>query len=249
MDLELLTTLLKSREKTLLKQLPRFLEKYYGKENVHSTVDYIYAVGDIPVGLVAHLDTVHFYPPKEIFHDVEKQVLWTPEGLGADDRAGVYAIIELIKDGFRPSVIFTTDEETGGLGALQLVNDFKTPLSQLNFLIELDRQGLNDAVYYDCDNLAFEEFISKYGFETQIGSFSDISFIAPEWGIAAVNLSVGYYNEHSYHEFLRYNYLAQTIGKVSYILTDFDPTVVYKYISYKENDFSWLREEETWQSK
>ena len=82
-----------------------------------------------------------------------------------------------------------------------------TELDALKFLVEIDRKGANDAVYYDCDNPDFEEYITGKGFQTAIGSFSDISLLAPELGVAAVNLSSGYYNAHTLHEFINVNEL------------------------------------------
>ena len=42
---------------------------------------------------------------------MQKNVMISPDGLGADDRAGVFMIMNIVKAGFRPHVIFTTDEE------------------------------------------------------------------------------------------------------------------------------------------
>jgi hypothetical protein len=67
-------------------------------------------------------------------------------------------------------------------------------------MIELDRQGRDDAVFYDCDNPEFEEYITKFDFVSDWGTYSDISTIAPSWECAAVNLSIGYFDEHSYAE-------------------------------------------------
>lgn len=50
--------------------------------------------------------------------------MWSPQLLGSDDRAGVYAIIQIIEAGYKPHVIFTTDEEIGAVGAQKLIEDF-----------------------------------------------------------------------------------------------------------------------------
>ena len=72
----------------------------------------------------------------------------------------------------------------------------------MNYIIEFDRKGNNDAVFYDCDNHDFTKFVESFGFEENYGSFSDISVIAPALGVAAVNLSSGYYNPHQTHEYV-----------------------------------------------
>lgn len=70
----------------------------------------------------------------------------------------------------------------------------------VNYIVEMDRRGDNDAVFYGCDNPDFTDFILSFGFEEKAGSFSDISVVAPYLETAAVNISAGYYNEHRLHE-------------------------------------------------
>jgi di/tripeptidase len=200
-------------------------------KKVIKTNDYILAEGTLPICLVAHLDTVFKQPPREIFYDQFEKVMWSPQGLGADDRAGVYAILEIISNGYKPSVIFTTDEEMGAEGARKLIKDYpECPFQDLKAMIELDRRGCLDCVFYECDNPDFEEYIEEFGFVTNAGIFSDISVIAPEWGIAAVNLSVGYLDEHSLVERLYIEDLENTIQKVKCILDKSISMLNYAYI-------------------
>lgn len=179
------------------------------------------------------MDTVHTNQPVNIFFDEQEEVMWSPQGLGADDRAGVFSILEIIERGYRPTVILTTDEEVGGIGAAAVAADFDKAPTDLNFLIELDRQGSNDAVYYDCDNPLFEEYITRFGFVTDIGSFSDICFICPTWGIAGVNLSIGYFNEHSLGEHLRVKDMMCTIDRVCAILDSVTDCDIFDFIPLK----------------
>lgn len=196
------------------------LREYYSKDVVVQTKDYVYAKGTIPVALVAHADTVHVSSPKEIFYDKEKNVVWSPEGIGADDRAGIYAIIDIIREGLRPTVIICNYEETGGVGARRFVKAFPKSEVKINFMIELDRQGMNDMVFYSCDNPAFEDYLEPYGFKSDWGSFSDIATIAPKWKVAAANLSIGYMDEHTKAERLYVDWMFSTIEKVKNILQD-----------------------------
>ena len=240
-ELKTLYQILQMTEQGLMKTLPKILEHYYPTAAIHTTADYIYVVGDIPVALIAHLDIVHPAPPKYIYHDPEKKVIWSPDGLGADDRAGVFSILNILEDGYRPSVIFTTGEETGAKGAIQLVTDYLVPLKELYFLIELDRQGYREAVYYDCGNREFERFITNFGFDTDYGTFSDIAIIGPEWDIASVNLSIGYVDEHTRIERLYYEVMFDTIKQVENILESYGTTAYdHQLIVYpNEHGFSW----------
>lgn len=222
-QITLLKRLFQLSEDALLNAMTQSLRKFYSGEKVYRNPGFVLAEGNIPILLVAHLDTVYPFPPKALFHDQEKQVIWSPDGLGADDRAGVFSILQILLDGYRPWILFTVGEESGGYGAWtvaysNLLND------KINFIIELDRQGKDDAVYYECGNRDFERFITSFGFHTQEGLFSDISIIAPAIDVAAVNLSVGYYHEHTLAEFLHYPFMFDTINKVEKILDNHGDT-------------------------
>ena len=199
-------------------------------EKVVETPDYIYAIGNIPIALVAHMDTVFVKPATEVFYDRQKNVIWSPMGLGADDRAGVFAIIQIIKKGLRPHIIFTTDEESGACGATALGKE-QCPFEDLRYIIELDRRGADDCVFYDCENPEFTNYIESFGFVESIGSFSDICMICEDWGVAGVNLSIGYRDEHSVSEVLFVGHMLNTIDKVvSMLTTPIDTIPKFKFI-------------------
>lgn len=172
---------------------------------------FIYAKGGLPVMLVAHLDTVHRESVKTICYSKDANIVMSPEGIGGDDRAGVYMILQIIKK-HRCHVLFCEDEEIGGVGAQEFAAGDIRP--EVNYIVELDRQGSNDAVFYDCDNPEFTGFVTGFGFKEGIGSFSDISIIAPALKVAAVNISTGYYHEHTRHEYVDLCVMDKNIGLV-----------------------------------
>lgn len=218
-DYEVIKQIVSLSQKQLKGVMAQFLRKHY--KRVITTNDYIVAIGDIPIALVAHMDTVFKTPVVDLYYDKEKNVMWSPEGLGADDRAGVFAILKIIKDGYRPSVILTTDEEKGGIGA-SILSQKKCPIKDLKYLIELDRRGKDDCVFYDCYNEKFIKYIEQFGFHEEWGSFSDISFLMGDWLVCGVNLSIGYRNEHSEIETLHIDDLFNTIHKVEKMLSEKD---------------------------
>lgn len=231
-EYRLFESIVSATQEGILSSMTVLLREHYGDNNVISTPDYIIAKGDIPVGIVAHMDTVHRTPVQELFYDREKNVLWSPEGIGADDRAGVYSMIEILRTGLKPTLILTTDEECGAIGASALVSDFKDAPCKLNFLIELDRRGEDDCVFYDCDNEDFSKYIEQFGFKTQWGSFSDICYICPGWKIAGVNLSIGYDDEHTKFERLYLNHMFSTIDKVCNIL---------RFVDHEKDVFEFIQ--------
>lgn len=77
---------------------------------------FLYAEGTIPVLLVAHLDTVHTHRPDIICRSEDGRYLMSPDGIGGDDRAGVYMILLLMRE-CHCHILFCEDEEIGGIGA------------------------------------------------------------------------------------------------------------------------------------
>ena len=185
---------------------------------------YLYAKGNLPVTLVAHMDTV-FGRPNYIY--IDGGIMSSQTGLGADDRAGIYAICKLVDMGYRPNVLLLEDEEIGCVGAEKFVED--NVEMKAKYLIELDRSGSKDCVFYDCENDDFTDFIEGYGFKSAWGSYSDISVIAPHYGIAAVNLSVGYYDQHTLRESLILGELNRTINTVAEMMETL-PEEEFKYV-------------------
>lgn len=172
---------------------------------------FLYAKGSVPVLLIAHLDTVHAHHPDIICRSEDGRYWMSPYGIGGDDRAGVYMILLLMRE-CRCHILLCEDEELGGVGARKFSKSKLRP--EVNYIIELDRRGTNDAVFYNCDNPDFTEFVCSFGFEENHGSFSDISVIAPYLKTAAVNISAGYFNEHRLHELIDTRTMCENVLKL-----------------------------------
>ncbi len=201
-------------------------QMYEDKEAIVADGKYILVPGEAPIMLVAHLDTVHKEPVRDICESDDGNIIMSPQGIGGDDRCGVYALHTIYKQSpIKPWLLFACDEETGCRGSMAFCSDYRAgiilpELGDLKLIIEIDRKGKDDAVFYDCDNRNFEKYIISKGFVTDWGSFSDISYIAPELGVAAVNLSSGYYNPHTQHEYINRKHLNATIQKVVEIVSE-----------------------------
>lgn len=214
--------LLRLRQEDLHEYLCEVLPSYYSDDKIIDQYgSFLYCEGDIPVLMVAHLDTVHKKLPENIFYDQEQKIMWSPEGIGGDDRCGVWSILEILDKGLLPSVVFTWNEECGALGA----SDFCTmlqpkDLSHINLAIEIDRRNNMDCVFYDLDSPEFEKYIEQFDYKTTWGSFSDISLICPHFGFAGVNLSSGYFEEHTLQEHIDITGMEYTIERVAKILQD-----------------------------
>lgn len=177
------------------------------------------------VCIVAHIDTVFDNDRRTplIIYDKEKGLVSSPDGLGSDDRAGVYAALKLFNsmpEPYTPFLLLTDLEEIGGYGAQEACDIFKEELKDITMFIELDRKGTDDAVFYNGEPKNFIDYINSFGFKTASGSFSDISYLCPGMERCGVNLSIGYYHQHSKHEYLDINAMESTIDKVKTILVD-----------------------------
>lgn len=238
-EYSVMATLIRSNQKTTKRMLNNLLGKYYGSKNVLCNEKSLIAQGEIPIGLVAHMDTVfeqQNFAAKEIFYDRQQNIMWSPQNAGFDDKAGIFAILKIVQAGYKPWIILTCDEETGGAGAREVIlrpNLF----SELKYFIQLDRQGKTDCVFYDCDNKDFAKYVSSFGFIEDWGTFSDISIICPAVKIAGVNLSVGYRDEHTRQEILYVSALKATIQKVKTMLEDCDNAPKFEYVPYHYKNY------------
>ena len=216
-----LKSLLKIKRKNLIKQLNKVSTKHNGKSWL------IIPDNNIKhnICLVAHIDTVHNeVKNKKLYHDVKENIMFSPNGLGADDRAGVYAMLKIysmMPEDKKPILLFTDFEESGGIGASSC-SSYSDTLNNISYFIELDRHNNNECVFYNGEDNTFIKHIESYGFKENIGTFSDISILGTMYNVSSVNLSIGYYHEHTLHEYLNVNDMNDTIDKACKIIRDHD---------------------------
>lgn len=232
------TKIAKMHKDNLKGYLDSILQKKY--DTVYNGDGYLFAIGQIPVLVTAHMDTVH----KDLVKKVNttkykgKTYINSPQGIGGDDRCGIWVILELLKKGYRPYVLFCEDEEIGRVGAKKFCKtELKEILKECKYFIELDRKGYNEAVFYDCGNEGFQKYIcDTTGFELDYGSYSDISELSPETDIASVNISVGYYDQHTLKEIVVYEEMANTVSVVEKLFADIDNV---KQFDYQEKTYRY----------
>lgn len=228
-DIKLLIKLLKMSDTQLHDYLYSKLSSIYGKDKIVRKVGkYLVAVGG-KVGLVAHLDIVGDIPPKEIVYN-KKYITAINSILGADDRVGVFIILKMLQLGFRPTIIFTHDEEKGTLGARAFTNDFSD--IGVNYLVQLDRRG-KGVVFYDNGNNEFIDYILSFRDKEEFGSYSDISVLCPMCNVSGCNLGVGYYNEHTTSEYQSIEELEEVMEVVFAMLVDEPNSKYYEYQQYE----------------
>lgn len=211
---------------------------------------FLYAKGELPYLVTAHMDTVHKKQCDR--YSVHKYKgnhrIQSKDGIGGDDRCGIYMIVRMILDGYRPSILFCEDEEIGSIGAGKFCKTDYINNLDVHYMIELDRANSRDAVFYDCDNKEFTDYIlTNSGYEEAMGSWSDICELSEASGIASVNFSCGYYKAHTVQEYVIFEEMQNTLRMVEKLLRleceDFEyiPAVHYATRFYKSDD-EWYEE-------
>jgi hypothetical protein len=180
---------------------------------------YVYIEGtrDDRVLLVAHADTVWGALPIEpdlhagIVFSKKRHAKWSRKnkfggstdqwgvGIGADDRAGCEIVWRLRELGH--SLLITTGEEIGCVASRRIMNneDWHKIIASHQFAVQFDRHGKTDIVFYDVGTKSFAEYVKKStGFIPVEGLSTDIRFLCQD--ICGVNMSVGYYDEHTSDE-------------------------------------------------
>ena len=218
--------------KTELQLFNRLTRRY--ENAIHEAIKYILVPGEAPVLLVAHLDTAHLEKVETICRS--SKIWMSPQGIGGDDRCGVYALVSIHeKAKKKPWLLFTCGEEIGGVGANRFIealykdNELMERMRSMKLIIELDRKGKDEAVYYNCYCPELENYITSKGFHTDYGSYSDIVDIAPVLKVAAVNLSCGYYNAHTEHEYIVIPELENVIKVVTEIVNESEELPSFPY--------------------
>ena len=195
---------------------------------------YIKGTREDAVLLVSHTDTV--WGDSEIKLKQDGMVVSSAcdkTGIGADDRAGVAALWSLRNTGH--SILIVPEEETGCKGSGYVAEHYKLFFSE-QFAIQFDRRGGKDLVFYDCGNDDFEDYLLGHyeKYSTAMGSFSDICELCPALGIAGVNISIGFRNEHTASETLNLDEWYRTVTTTRKLLAKDCPD-----FEYVESLYSW----------
>lgn len=122
-------------------------------------------------------------------------------GIGADDRAGCAIVWALRNLGH--SILITSGEEIGCVASNRIMKSkwWQNEIANHQFAIQFDRKGKKDIVFYDVGTNKFVEYVKKStNYSVAEGTTTDIRCLCED--ICGVNISVGYYNEHTTKEIL-----------------------------------------------
>lgn len=194
----------------------------------------IYRLGnvDYPI-LSAHLDQVKTNgKAARFFMNAEEKIIafndkWEQTSLGADDKNGVWVILQALKEfGKDLNFIISEGEESGcvGIKALETAK-ILDEIDAQQFCIVLDRRGNKDMLKSGagttfCSTLAQDLCNFLYqDFEVTAGSISDTATICKH--CESVNMSVAYFNPHSATEMTDFSRLKVIAGYIIDIVDNF----------------------------
>lgn len=200
-----------------------------------------YTQGDGSGGTVilsAHMDSVDNYATNHTIVETTEGKLFAPGGIcGADDKAGIAIVLaasrELAKvDTFNGVIKFAffVSEEVGCVGSSAAIRNEHTKawLTEADLGIVVDRKGNRDIVVGNFSSAFCSTEVGKFFEEASAlqdmdwkatpGGISDTGSLA-RVGINAVNLSAGYYNEHTKNEYVVVSEMWDTVKLIVQAVT------------------------------
>lgn len=171
-------------------------------------------IGESDVMFTAHLDTATS-ALTEVVHVIEKNIIKTDGKsiLGADDKAGVAIMLNMIENNIPGLYYFFLGEEVGCIGSRKVAAVQKeSKIEGINKVISFDRRGNNSIITYQsgarCCSETFGSALAKalndvdstFKYENDdTGILTDsVQFVSIY--AECTNISVGYQHEHTFSE-------------------------------------------------
>lgn len=205
--------------------------------------------------IVAHLDQVQKTHSKDFLCIESEEVIfgYSPknrrqEGLGADDKNGIWIALKCLQKYDHMKAAFFVEEEIGCRGSAASDITFFT---DCRFVIQCDRRGSKDLITsISFTKLCSEEFIKAtnhqlFGYKTEDGLMTDVLELK-ERGVevSCINMSCGYYKPHTDEEFTDKNDLLNCQRFVEHIIENCTEVYPHKYDGYCYGNLYWDELEE-----
>jgi putative aminopeptidase FrvX len=182
--------------------------------------------------VAAHLDEIHVPCVREVVVEGDKVFtvnrLWNRVGCGADDKNGLWVIINLLHtEPVLKVAMFVQEERDGDLAGcrgaracdLSFFNDVR-------YVLECDRKGCSDVVQIGkgetilCEpDFIPMEILQKYGYEMVHGGKTDVVELKMRGlEVPVCNIGCGYYYAHKNSEYTLFSELKNCLAFVKEIL-------------------------------
>ena len=182
--------------------------------------------------IAAHLDEIHSPCQREtvvegdVIYTVDR--LWNRVGCGADDKNGLWVIMNLLQsEPVLKVALFVQEERNGELAGCRgaRVCDLAF-FTDVKFVIECDRKGASDVVNIGkgdtclCDSSFIPaHLLQKYHYEMVRGGKTDVVELKMRGlEIPVCNISCGYYNAHKNSEYTKFSELQNCLEFVKDII-------------------------------
>jgi di/tripeptidase len=190
----------------------------YATKQTDETVEFFPCV-------VAHTDTVHELDTinvrEEQLPNAQRKLKLAlkayndsgePTGIGGDDKCGIYACLELLKELPNLKAGFFVSEETGCHGSRKADKEF---FSNVGYAIEFDAPGnwmvseycmgtqlfeRESDFFKECDKVLTENFKQRNKYQSH--PYTDVYALKEIFDFACINFSIGYYNYHTRDEYV-----------------------------------------------
>ena len=217
-------------------------------------------IGESDVMFTSHLDTATS-ALTQVVHKFDGKIIKTDGKsiLGADDKAGVVIMLNMIENNIPGLYYFFLGEEVGCIGSRKVATKQKTEkIEGINKVISFDRRGTDSVITFQssqrCCSETFGEALSKqlnladetFSYKNDpTGILTDsVQFISIY--SECTNISVGYKSEHTFSEQQDIDHLtklAEACLKVDWnslpVERDFTKTEYKSYGGYRGYDGGW----------
>ena len=197
-------------------------------------------VSDTYPCIVSHIDQVQSIHSRDFQAIETKDIIfgYSPknkrlEGLGADDKNGVWICLKCLMKYENIKVSLFVSEEVGCIGSSKADMDF---FKDVRFVVQCDRKGSKDLIASICSTeIASKEFIEAtgheaFGYHLEEGMMTDVLTLKENGlGVSAVNMSCGYYDPHSDHEFTIKKDLINCLNFVEHIIKSCTEVYPHQY--------------------
>ena len=189
-------------------------------------------VADTYPCVAAHLDEIHSPCQREVVVDGDKVYtvnrLWNRVGCGADDKNGLWVILNLLKtEPLLKVALFVQEERSGDIAGCRGARACDLSIfDNAKYILEFDRKGATDVVHigkgdtFLCDaDFIPDEILTKYGYEMVRGGKTDVVELKMRGlEIPVCNIGCGYYNAHKNSEYTVFAELHNCLNFVREIL-------------------------------
>lgn len=190
--------------------------------------------------VVAHLDQVQHEHSKD-FKVIETEDIlfgYSPsarmqQGLGADDKNGIWIALKCLEKFDVLKVAFFVQEEVGCVGSRSARMDF---FKDCRFVIEPDRKGYKDLITtISGGEICSKEFQNDcgaklFGFRETSGLMTDVLELSEKGlGLSCINVSCGYYNPHTDEEITVKKDLLNCLAFVQYAIANCVGVYAHEY--------------------